>query len=187
MRQRGFTLIELLAVVSIIAVLSAIVMTTLSGERAKGRDARRIADLNQIQKALELYYIQNGAYPAFNYINTPTSGDCTAGGTSNDWCGLETALAPYIGKLPWDPAGTQATYAYYYDSDTGNGNKDYGLMAKFEHANNFRLAGNDGGFSTYSSGTTGLYYEVGEQPTNCRVTNKGNWFTNNASQVCFTP
>jgi len=175
--QRGFTLIELLAVVSIIAVLSAITMTALSGERAKGRDARRLADMVQIQRALELYHADFRVYPAFNAINTPTSADCVSGGTGNDWCGLETALAPYILKLPRDPAGIQATYAYYYDSDSGNTNKDYGLMARMEHQNSFGKVANDGGFYTGTSGTTGLYYEVGEQPSYCnRKSPRQNWW-----------
>ncbi len=175
--QRGFTLIELLAVISIIAVLSAVAMTALAGERAKGRDARRLADLAQIQRALELYYTQHTAYPAFNGVSTPTSGDCTAGGTGNDWCGLETALQPYISKLPRDPAGRQATYVYYYDSDAGNNNKDYGLMARMEHQNNFGKVANDGGFYTGSGGTTGLYYELGEQPSYCnRKSPAQNWW-----------
>ena len=165
--QRGFTLIELLAVVSIIAVLSAVVMTTLTGERAKSRDARRLADLAQIQKALELYYAQNSQYPAFNAVSTPTGADCTAGGSSNDWFGLETALAPYISKLPRDPAGAQSTYQYFYDSDSGQSNKMYGLMARLEHSINYGKVANDGGYYTGSSGTTGLYFEVGEQPSYC--------------------
>lgn len=175
--QPGFTLIELLAVVSIIGVLSAVIMTSLNGERAKSRDARRLADLNQIQKALELYYLRHGSYPAFNGIGTPTTADCTAGGTSNDWCGLETELKDFIPKLPRDPVGIQATYRYYYDSDSGNSNKDYGMMTRFEHPNSFRLVANDGGFYTGSSGTTGLYYEVGEQPSFCmRKSPSQNWW-----------
>lgn len=173
--NRGFTLIELLAVVSIIAVLSAVAMTTLAAERAKSRDARRLADLAQIQRALELYHAQFQAYPAFNAIQTPTGADCTAGGSSNDWCGLETALRDYIPKLPRDPAGAQATFTYFYDSDTGNSNKDYGLMARMEHQNSFARVANDGGFYTGSGGTTGLYYEVGEQPGYCNRISQNWW------------
>ncbi len=174
--SRGFTLIELLAVISIIGLLSATIMTVLGGERAKSRDARRIADLAQIQRALELYYTENRVYPNFNGVNTPTTANCTTGGTSNDWCGLETALLNFIPKLPRDPAGFQATYAYYYDADTGNGFQSYGLMARMEHRNNFARVASDGGFYTGSSGTTGLYYEIGDQPSYCMRRYAGNWF-----------
>src|SRR3989344_2634994 len=62
---RGFTLIELLVVVAIIGLLSSVVLASLNGARVKGRDARRLADVKQIQLALELYYDDSdNKYPA---------------------------------------------------------------------------------------------------------------------------
>ena len=61
--KKGFTLIELLVVISIISLLSSIVLTTLSGARAKARDAKRMSDMLQIKMALDLYYNDNGSYP----------------------------------------------------------------------------------------------------------------------------
>ncbi len=52
----GFTLIELLVVIAIIGVLASIVLASLNSARQKSRDARRIADVKQLQLALELYY-----------------------------------------------------------------------------------------------------------------------------------
>jgi len=63
MKQKGFTIIELLVVISVISLVASVIMTTLSTARAKGRDARRIADLRQIVNALNLYYQNNGVYP----------------------------------------------------------------------------------------------------------------------------
>jgi|SRR3989344_3330686 len=62
--KRGFTLIELLVVIAIIGILSSVVLASLNSARKKGRDARRIADVKQVQLALELYYDANGSYPA---------------------------------------------------------------------------------------------------------------------------
>lgn len=61
-KRSGFTLIELLVVISIIGVLSAIGLSTFSGAQKKARDARRRADLKQIQNAMEQYYINYGTY-----------------------------------------------------------------------------------------------------------------------------
>ncbi len=56
---KGFTLIELLVVISIIGVLASIVLASLNSARVKARDARRIADLDQIKTALNFYYDSN--------------------------------------------------------------------------------------------------------------------------------
>ena len=62
--KRGFTLIELLVVIAIIGILSSVVLASLNSARKKGRDARRIADVKQLQLALELYYDTSGSYPS---------------------------------------------------------------------------------------------------------------------------
>jgi prepilin-type N-terminal cleavage/methylation domain-containing protein len=61
--SKGFTLIELLVVVAIIGLLASIVLSSLNTARQKGRDARRIADLKEIQTSLELFYSDHNGYP----------------------------------------------------------------------------------------------------------------------------
>lgn len=58
----GFTLIELLVVIAIIGVLASAVLASLEQAREKARDATRIATVDQIAKALELYRSNNGDY-----------------------------------------------------------------------------------------------------------------------------
>lgn len=87
--KRGFTLIELLVVIAIIGILSSIVLASLNTARQKSRDARRVADIKQIQLAMQLYYDASSTYPA---------------ALSN--------LAPlYLPRVPTDPIG-QAAYPY---------------------------------------------------------------------------
>ncbi|GEM_PF-357962 len=70
--KRGFTLIEILVVIAIIGILSSVVLASLAVSRAKARDARRIADLEEVKKALELYYDSNGEYPiSVNSVPSP--------------------------------------------------------------------------------------------------------------------
>lgn len=61
--NKGFTLIELLVVISIVSLLSSTVLATTNLARAKARDAQRVAQLRQIQNALEQYYDDHGFYP----------------------------------------------------------------------------------------------------------------------------
>ncbi len=61
--EEGFTLIEMLVVIAIIGLLSSTILVGLGDARARARDARRIADIRQIQNGLENYYSDNGFYP----------------------------------------------------------------------------------------------------------------------------
>jgi len=62
-RNKGFTLIEVLIVVGIIGLLASVVLSGLGSVRSRGRDARRAADLRQVQQGLELYYTRFQQYP----------------------------------------------------------------------------------------------------------------------------
>ncbi len=61
--RKGFTLIELLVVIAIIGILSTLAIVALGSARQKARDSKRVADLSQVSKALELYYNDNNDYP----------------------------------------------------------------------------------------------------------------------------
>ena len=62
-KSKGFTIIELIVAIAIIAVLAAIVLAGVNQYDKRARDARRIADINQVVKALRVYYSENGRYP----------------------------------------------------------------------------------------------------------------------------
>ncbi len=66
----GFTLIEMLVVVAIVGLLSSTILVGLGTARSKARDARRIADLRQVQTGLENYYVEhNQSYPQQLYTS----------------------------------------------------------------------------------------------------------------------
>ncbi len=69
----GFTLIELLVVIAIIGILSTLAVVSLQGARERARDTKRIADVKQIQTALELYYNDASSYPAELIVGSPIS------------------------------------------------------------------------------------------------------------------
>lgn len=59
----AFTLLEVMVVISIISLLSSIVLTSTASARRAARDTKRIADMLEIRKALEMYYNDYGYYP----------------------------------------------------------------------------------------------------------------------------
>jgi len=70
-KKNGFTLIELIVVVTIIAVLTVIGVISYSGTNSRARDSRRMADLEKIRIALELYRQNVGStYPTMNTLVT---------------------------------------------------------------------------------------------------------------------
>ncbi len=52
--RHGFTFIELLVVISIIAILAMIANVNYTEARGKARDAKRIADINQLRALVEV-------------------------------------------------------------------------------------------------------------------------------------
>ncbi len=94
--KAGFTLIELLVVIAIIGVLASIITASFGSAKAKGRDAKRIADQKSIQLALGLYYNDNGMYPLNMYSQSSSAAPVSG-------------LAPaYLSVVPTDPAVNQS-------------------------------------------------------------------------------
>lgn len=104
--SRGFTLIELLVVIAIIGILSSVVLASLNSARKKGRDARRISDVKQIQLALELYYDNNQSYPAGTGAASTTLAALVSSG--------------FISSIPQDPTNS-GSYVYTYAGADGTG------------------------------------------------------------------
>ena len=118
--RRGFTLIELLVVIAIIGILSSVVLASLNTARKKGRDARRVADIKQLQLALELYYDANGAYPTT--ISTTT------------------LVSPgFIAALPGDPSN-QVAYSYAAYAATS---ATVGTCSGYHLGSDLEVAGNN--------------------------------------------
>jgi prepilin-type N-terminal cleavage/methylation domain-containing protein len=84
-KQSGFTLIELLVVIAIIGLLASIALIALTSARQKGRDAKRLADMAQMNTGLELYFATNKGYPS---------------GTAE---GVPTGMSPFTGTVPSAP------------------------------------------------------------------------------------
>jgi prepilin-type N-terminal cleavage/methylation domain-containing protein len=107
-KQKGFTLIELLVVIAIIAILSTVVMAGLNSARAKGRDAKRLSDIKQLQSALELCFDNGLGYPIIAGGVIGTAG--LMGTTNCSSTGIP--FSTYMNPLPVNPKPAGADYVY---------------------------------------------------------------------------
>ena len=110
MQKNGFTLIELLIAIVILGVLSALIAGNFFSSLKKGRDARRKADLEQVQRALEMYYEDKRSYPT----RSPADPGFPFGGRFCETANCLSNEKIYMQKLPVDPVNT---YSYKYQSD----------------------------------------------------------------------
>lgn len=115
-KNKGFTLIELVVVIAIIGILAALISGNFINSLKRGRDSQRKADLEHIQKALELYYEDKLAYPATltfgSVLDDPVSGK------------------KYMLTIPTDP---KTSNFYRYCVNDLNNPQQYQLYARLEN------------------------------------------------------
>jgi len=123
-RPNGFTIVELLIVIVVIGILAAITVVAFNGVQERARFAKARSDITTLNKAIQLYYAENGSYP-----NTTAKAGCTS-----NWCGWDQAtgenfipgLTPkYISVTPQMPSENSASNTYLYKSVDGT---SYQLM-----------------------------------------------------------
>ena len=115
--KKGFTLIELLVVIAIIGLLSTLSVLALNNARQKSRDAKRVADIKQIQTALELYYNDAYGYPTGGSSGEVLSGEELNFGTTVYMNSIPSAPTPQDGDCT---SGASGTNVYDY-TQNGNG------------------------------------------------------------------
>ena len=123
--KKAFTLIELLVVIAIIGILSTLAVVSLQNARKSARDAKRIADVKQMQTALELYFNDWQTYPA------------TLSVTAGESIGTDTVV--YMVTVPTPPSPEDCSG---YDISYKYGQKDDGGSYVID----FCLGGNIGSF-----------------------------------------
>jgi len=122
----GFTLIELLVSMAIIGILSTVGLGSFLSSQIKSRDARRKSDLGNIQKALEMYFVDHGSYP-----KSDSAGQIVIG-SGLEWNSRaqmkDSNDTIYMQELPSDPTALP-NYCYKSPGDA------YQLYARLENLN----------------------------------------------------
>lgn len=144
--KKAFSLFELLVSISIIGILVALVSISYSSAQKKARDARRVQDLSNIQKAAEQYYSFYLRYPDSN------TGKWTFG--SSQW--VDTSGIIILGILPTGPKG---------DDYRARSNPNGGASTLINDGGGYCLCTETAG------GLTSLESSAGNSGMNCDYTN----------------
>lgn len=95
--------------IAIIGILAALMYINITGIKAKNRDAQRLIRVNEIVKALNIYYADARLYPiATEKLNI----------TGSDTMSLALETAGAISQVPVDPVNS-GSYVFSYQSADG--------------------------------------------------------------------
>ena len=147
-KSKGFTIVELLIVIVVIAILATLVIVTFTGIQQKARDSKRETDIDALDSHLEAFYADNGYYPTWDDLNTPSW-------VASNMKGFDpSALTDPKGNGISDAQPATGTYAYTYDaqgctttqpSSSTNGCTSFVLTAELEAGGTFAKSSNTSG------------------------------------------
>ncbi|MDD2917058.1 MAG: type II secretion system protein, partial [Candidatus Gracilibacteria bacterium] len=119
----GFTLIELIVVINILVILGTIAFLNLGGFQSSARDGRRVSDMANIGKALDMMIVTQGNAPV------PTSAVSYTGGSVT--LSIGTVTSTTIPRMNGDFRDPLTSEEYHY-SLFGNGSY-YQIGIDFEN------------------------------------------------------
>ena len=141
--EKGFTLLELMIVIVILGVLTTLISGNFLNSLKRGRDTRRKADLQNVQKALELFYEDKKTYPTFNIFGADGA-LCETQVSSN--CASSEKV--YMQKIPVDSMGA---CEYLYVSD-GTQYQLYSTIENAEDQGQGVIQSDNGGYASTDCG-----------------------------------
>jgi general secretion pathway protein G len=118
--RAGFTLLEMLVVITVIAILAALVSPSILGNVSDAKLAAARSQLGNLELALDTYRLDNDAYPStaqgLDALTRRPVGEPEA----RNWRG------PYLKRaVPLDPWG----HPYLYQSPADSIGRDYALTS----------------------------------------------------------
>ena len=112
----GFTIVELLIVIVVIAILAAISIVAYNGIQERARYSVMQQDIASVNKAILMYYADNGHYPC-NMTSTDTISYYT--GTAGGEMKVPNVVPEYISKFPTIPTNSNGDFYGYMCSAGG--------------------------------------------------------------------
>ncbi len=106
MQDKGFSLLELVIVVAILAVIAAIALPRLGGSTNRADDAAVGADLETLQKAIDLFAAEHhGRYPTVAAIADQLTQYTSLDGHAQAARDAAHIYGPYLRAIPPLPVG----------------------------------------------------------------------------------
>jgi len=103
--ERGFTLIEIMVVVTILAILIALVAPKMVGRTDQARRVSATAQIKNIEGALQLYKLDNSTYPSTEQGLEALVEEPSIGEIPKNW-----RKGGYLQKIPMDAWGNPFVY-----------------------------------------------------------------------------
>ena len=127
-RQRGITLVELLVVLSILALISAIVVINILPEQDRARVRKAKIDIGVIETALDQYRLDMTRYPSTEQgldalravprdVRQPEN--YRPGGYLRSGAPLDPWGSPYVYLIPSERGGAFDVYSFGADGEPG--------------------------------------------------------------------
>ena len=126
--KKAFTLVELIVVITILAILWTIAFISLQGYSSQARDSKRISDISNIKKSLELFSLSTWKYPEPDNLWKATYSWVTLWKQWTIWNNVSINLSKTLNKKPSDPL-TQREYIY----SVTDAQREYELLSVYEN------------------------------------------------------
>ncbi|MCL4374990.1 prepilin-type N-terminal cleavage/methylation domain-containing protein [Patescibacteria group bacterium] len=146
--KKGFTFMELMIVIAILAVLTAMITGNFLISLKKGRDARRKADLEQVQRAVELYYEDKRSYPNWDIFAAGNTKLC-----ETQACGGSEKV--YMETIPNDPSYPNRNYTYMVRSADDQAYKMFACLENTQQVLSYDTITDSPGCSTKCKSKSG--------------------------------
>lgn len=151
-KKNGFTLIELLVVIAIVGILTMVSVSSYRNAQIKAKDSQRKSDLNNLSKALMMYYNDNGVFP--NLTSNQIFGNEAVGLTGPN--GIT-----YMRKTPKELTANWPAYVY----EVSGSKKSFNLFADLENRNDSQCVKSSGDVGSWVRGGNDYCYGVASPNT----------------------